>query len=153
MNQIFSEFPKDIRRLLWNSYLNELDRYVIFSAFLPKSRRKFDRHFTKFAAIYGDICTIANLTRYGYVNIEILYDFAKFGRIDLFRWSCLDLYVVTANILGKCVELAIENQKFDLLIWMCTTHIINVDIEYVYDCLNQKGYRSIVRTIALKRLR
>lgn len=25
MNQIFPEFPRDIRKLLWNSYLNELD--------------------------------------------------------------------------------------------------------------------------------
>lgn len=36
MNQIFPKFPKDIRRLLWYSYLTYLDRYMVFMAFLSK---------------------------------------------------------------------------------------------------------------------
>lgn len=150
MNQIFPEFPKDIRKLLWNSYLNELDRYIIFLTFLPNARRKSDRRLTELAGEFGGAKLIQWMNRNNYGIDQLYLVIGKYGRIDLFEWVYTNICQPFRHLLHECVEISIYYKQFDFCVWICSMRKYRVDLKHVIWYLETNNLYSLANEIIIK---
>jgi hypothetical protein len=150
MNQIFPQLPKDIRGLLWKSYLNELDRYVVFLAFLPNNRRKSDRRITELAGMFGEVELIQWMSRNDYGIAQLYPVIGRYGRQDLFVYVYTNICQPFSHLLHDCVKISVECGQIDFCVWLCSLRNFRLDFEYVIRCLKKNNYFSIANEIEIR---
>ena len=141
MNQIFPKVPKDIRRLLWNTYLNELDRKLVFIAFAPKATF---RNLIKLAVTLGNPGILGWILQNGYKLSEndvqriLKRDYlemfkqvtfrsshfvwaAKFSAINILKWSS-EYFYLDNNVTQLAIQYAIEFQQLESCRFFCNSY-------------------------------
>lgn len=143
MNQIFPKFPKDIRKLLWNTHLNELDRKLVFIAFVPRATFK---NLTKLAVILGNPGILGWVLQNGYKlsekdvqrivkrdDLEMFKEInyfrpnyfvlaARHGALNILKWTSV-FNCVDYNIEYLAIGAAIENQQLQSCIFFCKSYL------------------------------